>query len=231
MNSIVDIKHAYYINLHCRPDRKQHVENQLRTVGICAERFEAIQLPNGAVGCSLSHLKLLEFAKNNKLPHVLIIEDDIKFLNTSLFIQQFNLFLSNHKNFDVVLIAGNNFPPHQIIDNTCVKVSSCQTTTGYLVNEHYYDTLITNFRTGVKSLLENPLRYNEFAIDKYWFNLQQKDNWFLIVPLSVTQREDFSNIENKPTNYTSLMIDLDKKRFFQHFQTTKINNINNLNNH
>ena len=66
MNSISDIKHAFYINLHCRPDRKQHVENQLTSIGINAERFNAIKMSNGAIGCSMSHLKIIENAKANK---------------------------------------------------------------------------------------------------------------------------------------------------------------------
>jgi len=63
MNSISDIKHAFYINLETRPDRKQHVEEQLQNIGISAERFNAIRLQNGAIGCSMSHLKCIEIAK------------------------------------------------------------------------------------------------------------------------------------------------------------------------
>ena len=56
MNSISDIKHAFYINLLSRPDRKQHVENQLKTIGINAERFNAIKLPNGARTCAIQFI-------------------------------------------------------------------------------------------------------------------------------------------------------------------------------
>jgi GR25 family glycosyltransferase involved in LPS biosynthesis len=215
MESIEDIKHAFYINLASRPDRKQHVESQLNTIGIKAERFNAIKLPNGALGCSMSHLKCLEIAKASSWPHVLIIEDDIKFLNPDVFKTQLNLFLSKHKGWDVVLIGGNNVPPYVKIDDTCVKVSMCQTTTGYLVNAHYFDTLINNFRTGIKKLIEFPQDHVKYAIDKYWFRLQNKDNWFLIIPLTVTQREDYSDIEKRPTNYTPVMIDLDKEAYLR----------------
>jgi hypothetical protein len=54
-----------------------------------------------------------------------------------------------------------------------------------------------------------------YAIDKYWFKLQQKDNWYLITPLTVTQREDYSDIEERNTNYTRLMVDLDKEWMFK----------------
>lgn len=215
MESIQDIKHAFYINLASRPDRKQHVESQLKTLGINAERFNAIKLKNGALGCSMSHLKCLEIAKANSYPHLLTIEDDIKFLNPGVFKTQLNLFLSKHKSWDVVLIGGNNVPPYAKIDDTCVKVSMCQTTTGYLVNAHYFDTLIDNFRTGIKKLIEFPEQHIKYAIDKYWFRLQKRDNWFLIIPLTVTQREDYSDIEKRPTNYTPVMIDLDKESFLR----------------
>ena len=223
MKNISDIKHAFYINLSSRPDRKQHVEDQLNTLGINAERFNAIKLPNGALGCSMSHLKCLETAKQNNWPHLLIVEDDIKFLDHNLFKKQMNKFLSNHKEWDVIIIGGNNIPPYQKIDDTCVKVSSCQTTTGYLVNGHYYDTLIHNFRKGIKKLIENPQLHALYAIDKYWFHLQKRDNWFLIIPLTVTQREDYSDIEKRATNYAKVMTDLDKEWFFKQQQSNSNN--------
>jgi len=215
MNNIFDIKNAFYINLLSRPDRKKHVEDQLEKIGIKAERFNAIKLKNGAVGCSMSHLKCLEIARTNNWDHVLIVEDDILFLNPALFIHKLNEFLSNHKNFDVLLFAGNNMPPYVTIDNSCVKVTKCQTTTAYLVKSHYYDTLIHNYKEGIKKLINEPLKHAIYAIDKYWFRLQEKDKWYLIIPLSVTQREDYSDIEKKRTNYTNVMIDLDKKAFFK----------------
>ena len=215
MESIQDIKHAFYINLASRPDRKQHVESQLSIIGIKAERFNAIKLPNGALGCSMSHLKCLEIAKEKSWPHLLIVEDDIKFLNPDIFKTQLSSFLSKHKSWDVVLVGGNNVPPYTKIDDTCIKVSTCQTTTGYLVNGHYFDTLIENFRSGIKKLIEFPQQHINYAIDKYWFQLQRKDNWFLIIPLTVTQREDYSDIEKRPTNYTPVMLDLDKEAFLR----------------
>ena len=94
MNTIADIKHAFFINLDSRPDRKQHVEGQLSALGIPAERFKAIKLKNGAIGCSMSHIKVLEMAKANDLPHVLIVEDDILFTKPDVFVEQLNLFFT-----------------------------------------------------------------------------------------------------------------------------------------
>jgi glycosyl transferase family 25 len=215
INSIENIKHAFYINLETRTDRREHVETQLHTIGITATRFNAIKLSNGAIGCSMSHLKCLEIAKENNWDHVMIVEDDILFLNPNVFKNQLNKFLQNNKDFDVVLIAGNNVPPYQKIDDCCIKVYRCQTTTGYIVQKHYYDTLINNIKEGVKHLIKYPEQHVVYAIDKYWFQLQEKDNWFLITPLTVTQREDYSDIEKRPTNYTRVMTDLDKEWMFK----------------
>jgi glycosyl transferase family 25 len=218
MESISDIKHAFYINLLSRPDRKQHVENQLKTIGINAQRFNAIKMKNGAIGCSMSHLKIIETAKLNNWEHVLIVEDDILFTKPTVFVEQFNQFLSNHNDFDVVLIAGNNLPPYNRVDETCVQVTHCQTTTGYLVKNHYYDKLIKNYKEGILNLMKDPTNHKFFAIDKFWFKLQKIDKWYLITPLTVTQREDYSDIEKRATNYTPSMLDLDKVAFLKRQQ-------------
>jgi glycosyl transferase family 25 len=218
INSLSDIKHVFYINLEHRLDRKENVTQQLELIGLnnVAQRFNAIKMDNGAIGCSMSHLTLLKKAVANRFEHILIVEDDIQFLNPKLFKTQINTFLETHNNeWDVILLAGNNMPPYQTIDKTCVKVTRCQTTTGYLVNGHYIQKLLDNFKTGLTNLLHTPQQHSLYAIDKYWFNLQKMDRWFLIIPLTVVQREDYSDIEKKVINYKKLMTDLSKEEFFK----------------
>ena len=211
LNKIADITNVFYINLTERADRKAQVEQQLNLVSLTQfNRFNAIKLLNGALGCSMSHLKCLQLAKERNLDHILIVEDDIIFLNPGIFIGQLNKFLQNNKEWDVLLIAGNNVPPYRIVDDTCVQVSWCQTTTGYLIRKQYYDTLIANIKKGINMLIREPKNKIMYAIDKYWLSLQKKDTWLLLVPLTVSQREGYSNIENCVTNFTKIMIDLDK---------------------
>ena len=221
-----DIKNAFYINLEHRTDRKEHVEQELNKIGIKATRFNAIKMTNGAIGCSMSHLKILEDAKKNKLDHVLIIEDDITFLDPELFKNQINKFLELHgNNWDVILLAGNNMPPYEKIDDTCVKVTRCQTTTGYLVNGHYIKVLASNVKMGLTNLLHTPNEKSKYAIDKFWFILQLESKWYLITPLTVVQREDYSDIEKKVINYTKIMQDLDKAELFKAIRQMRQQNI------
>jgi glycosyl transferase family 25 len=211
-----DIKNAFYINLEHRTDRKEHVIQELDKVGIKGTRFNAIKMDNGAIGCSMSHLKLLQDAYQNKLDHVLIVEDDITFLDPELFKNQINKFFELHKNnWDVILFAGNNIPPYEKIDDTCIKVLHCQTTTGYLVNGHYINILAQNVKMGLTHLLNKPNEKSRFAIDRYWFILQEVSKWYLITPPTVVQREDYSDIEKKVTNYQDMMRDLDKAELFK----------------
>ena len=214
ISNINDITNVVYINLEHRTDRKEHIEGQLKQIGFTnVERFNAVKTANGRVGCTLSHIKCIELAKQRNYSHVVICEDDTMFTNVELFQKQLNAFLSKHHSWDVVLFAGNNVPPYEQIDATCVSVNRCQTTTCYMVNGHYYDTLLANYKEGLAKLMRSPEQHVSYAIDKYWFSLQSKDNWYLITPLTVIQREDYSDIEGRVTNYAYLMTDLDKKEF------------------
>lgn len=211
LTNLSDIQHAYYINLEHRIDRLREIENELFIMGINAQRFNAISNRNGAIGCTMSHLRLLDNAVKNNYSHLLVLEDDAQFLNPELFKQNFNKFLELHgNNWDVIIFSGNNVPPYIPVDDTCIKVTRCQTTTGYLVNGHYLKILRNNVKEGLEKLLKNPQEHRLFAVDKYWFNLQQIDNWYLIIPMTVVQREGYSDIEKRITNYKNLMMDIDK---------------------
>jgi len=81
INSVSDIKHCFYINLESRVDRREHIESQLKSIGIVApRRFNAIKLKNGRVGCSISHIKSIEKAKKKNRPNVIIFVDFLLFL-------------------------------------------------------------------------------------------------------------------------------------------------------
>jgi len=219
-----EIKHSLYINLEARKDRRAHVEAQLAALktaergmpNLVPERFNAIKhVLHGAIGCSMSHMRCIQIAKERGWDHVLICEDDILFTNVPLFLAQFSKFLATIPQWDVVLLAGNNIPPFRVISDACIQVSNCQTTTAYIVRAHYYDTLIANYRAGINKLMRNPMQKLDYAIDRYWFELQRRDRWFLITPLSVVQRDDYSDIEQRFTNYSHLMLDLDKQQMIR----------------
>jgi GR25 family glycosyltransferase involved in LPS biosynthesis len=201
-----------YINLASRQDRNVHASQELigKMKMAKVQRFNAIALANGAIGCSLSHLKCIERAKEMNWDRVFVCEDDITFTNPELFLMQIDSFFKKEYNWDVILVSGNNYPPFQEVDETCIRVTRCRTTTGYIVNKHYYDTLIDNIKAGIQNFLREPKLPQLFAVDMYWFHLQEVDNWYLIIPLTVVQAPGYSDIEKRQTNYCQYMLSLKK---------------------
>lgn len=215
---MVDLfEHTLFINLKHRTDRLEHVQIEFHKMGIKAERVNAIRPKSGAIGCTMSHIKCLELAKKREYEYVFICEDDITFTNPELLKENMKKFVENKEiNWDMLIIGGNNVPPYQQLSNYCARVFNCQTTTGYIVKKSFYEPLIQNFKEGVQQLVSNPGNTKMFALDIYWKRLQMQYFWYMITPPTVTQYENYSDIENKQTNYDHLLLDMDKSWLFQH---------------
>lgn len=206
-------EHTFYINLESRPDRLAHVQGELAKMGIAGERINAIKMENGALGCTMSHILCLETAKSRNLPHVFICEDDITFLNPLLLHANTEKFAKSGISWDVLIIGGNNAPPYLPISDYCIKVGNNQTTTGYIVQQHYYDTLIQNFRESAAKIKAEPQNRRYYALDVYWKSLQHSGMWYMIIPATVVQYDDYSDIEGRHVRYGGAMLDLQKKRW------------------
>jgi len=199
----------YYINLEERKDRNKNAINELSKLGVHPNRFNAIKTDIGIVGCGLSHFRVIQEAKKKDLPYVCIFEDDVVIKNPDLLIRKVNKLIN--KNFDVLLLGGNNFKPYEDRDEyngDYIKVSRCYTNTAYIVKNHYYDTILENLNEGIVKLCQTNNR--NYSLDAYSHILQRRDNWFLITPICIYQKEGYSDIENKNVNYKSLMLNYDK---------------------
>lgn len=206
-----DITHLVYINLNSRIDRRTHFESQFRKMGLQPQRFSAIRNADGAIGCSMSHVACMELAIKNGWDHVLVCEDDATITNPGQLVYQVNQFLKRFGNaWDVLLLAGNNYQPFRQVSPECVRVANCQTATAYLVRRPYFETLLANFKEGLKNLIAEPFRQPDYAIDQYWKLLQRTDRWFLIVPITVIQRPDYSDIARQHVDYTAAMSHVNK---------------------
>jgi hypothetical protein len=120
----------------------------------------------------------------------------------------------------MLIIGGNNVPPYQKVNDYCVRVLNCQTTTGYIIKNTYYETLLANFKESSQQLMKNQTEQGkkQFALDIYWKRLQIQDFWYMIIPPTVTQYENYSDIEERNTDYKHLMLDMDKEWYFAQFR-------------
>jgi glycosyl transferase family 25 len=197
--------HIIYINLAHRTDRKEHVEQQLSAFSSSFIRMNAVRHEYGAIGCALSHIRCLEYAKQHNWETVCIVEDDITFTNPDV-LKNALVHTLQHP-WDVILLGTNMAMPFDRVNEHCVRVYNAQTTTGYIVHQRYYDTLLVNFKEGVEGL--NRCRYPPvYAIDMYWKRLQQYDHWYALTPLTVTQLPGYSDIERKHVDYSNAMLSL-----------------------
>jgi glycosyl transferase, family 25 len=196
-----------YINLAHRTDRKEHIENELqKIVPICGniQRINAVKHQNGGKGCGLSHIKALEYAKQHNFKNTLIVEDDLIFkpnYNPVTYLK--NTLDSLNNQFDILMLSGNPYKLKHLNRRNLAKPINVQTTSCYLINSHYYDKLISVFRESCDNLLDKKERanYHRWAIDRNWFKLQEKDNWFIFNPTIGYQIEDYSDIEGTVVDY------------------------------
>lgn len=216
------LENIYYINLKERNDRKIQIENELKEMGWNNyTRFEAIKHENGAIGCYLSHLKLLKHAKEKKLDYIVIMEDDIQFYDKDKYKSMLNYFFENNIDYDVLLMTTSTYPYKNCdlinkkysntlvnkIDNYIYKINGSLTTTGYIVKNNYYDKIINIVNENLNNLINHPNREDLYAIDSIYLKLQKKDNWLILLPRTVTQRESYSNIRKTIVNYDKYMLD------------------------
>jgi GR25 family glycosyltransferase involved in LPS biosynthesis len=207
--------HTIFINLDARTDRLAHFEKEWAKldVGVQPTRLNAVRLQKGAIGCSLSHIKALELAKANGWPYALICEDDMTLVDAGRLRKQVEAFLQESgRVWDVVLLGGNNWPPFEPVDDSCIRIHNCNTTVAYLVRAEYYDTMLANFKEGAQQFMRSADKPFLYAIDIWWKQLQIRDRWFLLTPPSVSQWEgSWSDVEGRPVSYSHLMMQHDKR--------------------
>jgi glycosyl transferase family 25 len=190
------IDKVVYINLEHRTDRRISIETELAKYfpHWKISRFDAIRNEKGYIGCTMSHIGVLELAISRGWKNCLIVEDDAIWSN---FAEGYLLLEKLIKQPYDVITFGTTFTS---FDRNTYKLHSGQTTTAYLINSHYYQTLLDNVKKGLTNLVETDV-VQQYAIDVYWKRLQAKDNWYCVMPVLMIQKDGYSDIEKTHTDY------------------------------
>ena len=204
------IEKVVYINLEKRKDRLVQIQQELSIFPPeKVQRFNAISHEKGLIGCVKSHIAVLEMAISQNWKNVLIVEDDMQWYNFSEVILRSLL----SQPYDVIGLGGTfvRYNKHTY------KASFFSTTTAYVISNHYYSVLLQNFKEGCQKLIESyePPKY---ALDRYWQQIQSRDNWYIIMPPICIQRPSYSDIENTNVNYNSLFNSKTKKSFLDNLR-------------
>jgi hypothetical protein len=103
------------------------------------------------------------------------------------------------------MLAGNIFKTQKTQWPFLQKVFDAQTTSAYLITREFAPNLQQNLEESCSLLEKHFLEYGEkkhdFCLDIYWKKLQPQSNWFVLHPKLGMQREGFSDIEQRKTNY------------------------------
>ena len=187
------IDKVIYINLDERQDRRDIMKAFFEKGKIPEDkivRFPAIRRRVPGVGCLLSHTSVLETAKQNGWKNILILEDDLQWLDFEPAYKQLEELVSKPK-WDTILLTGfyikYEFP----------RIYSSLNAGAYLVNESYIDTLLENRKWSIK-MKNNFFKFQKghYSVDVAWAKLMEKDTWFCLYPCICSQVDGQSDNNN-----------------------------------
>ena len=186
---------ALYINLARRTDKREHIENELTKYELPFARYNAFEYPDFySYGCAMSHLGVLKQARDNGYKNVLILEDDFKFsLSKEVIEEQLTEIFTLKPDFDVCMLSYNLQHSIDTEHDKIYKVVEAQSGAGYIVQQHYYDKLISFFENANQMLLETRQHWI-YMNDQSWKSLQMTDNWYCFKERSGHQIPSFSDI-------------------------------------
>jgi GR25 family glycosyltransferase involved in LPS biosynthesis len=208
---------GFFINLEVRKDRyNQFIEEFKSLTSLNMQLFKAISTPSdGAYGCCQSHLGAVESAKKKGYPIVFIAEDDFQFITDpesamAHIDKALNYFSDTGTPWDVLMLSASS-GTYKPVTPFISRVVMALTATGYIVNSHYYDTLIGNYRETIKTRdreKEAGVKLSDISqagyVDTHWHELMAKDNWYILDPIVAKQRESYSDIEKLDVDYSNV---------------------------
>lgn len=204
--------HCLYINLDDRPDKRDIAEKEFAKHGINVERVSGIKgNPSGLqtvgkpgdVGCTLSHVKCVQIAKDRGWSEVVIFEDDATFKDG------FNVLFDNYfsqvpSDWEMVYFGGNHWgrdlkmkynPQLTRVSPNIARTTHTLTTHAYIIRDSMYDAVIEHLGKASKQ------------VDVMYADLQSSYNVYTFRPSLVWQIPCRSDINGKDCDYVYFLRD------------------------
>lgn len=192
----------YCINLDRRKDRWEDVQKEFAMWDIKVKRVSAIEgkslpihenqlISANEMGCTKSHLSILQEMVDKKYKQVLIFEDDIIFLrDPHAEVKAIAGYLP--ENWDMLYLSGNQVRP-VIKYRSIWKCVRTFTTGAYGITNEFG-----------KKMLET-VNVKSRQIDVEYANTHLRGNSFTLNPGCCTQKAGFSDIQQGFVDYTKFM--------------------------
>lgn len=221
------VDEAYYINLDYRTDRREFMENQLKSLGLIdfIKRVPGVNVFNkteyirenndkmflAGQACSLAHQNVIRMAKNNGSKNVLILEDDALFYNCESY-QGLNIIesaldnLSKVDNWEIFYLGSNIFDKElNLVSNNLIKCECCVSLQGYIVNHTCFDKILEN-------KFDKPYDVMDIFVNN---NFKEK---YMVYPVTLLQKgNDVSDIGGHTTMGNDFWINQFNKPIIKNF--------------
>ena len=198
----------YCINLDKRTDRWEEFQRDvLEGLELDKDKFERISAidtsglsgkDTGAIGCSLSHLKIWKDVIDNGYNSVLIFEDDFEPIVSK---DKFHDVI--HEAYDVGFgvcsldwsAGGNKYNSiHAKLSDNIWFMNQTVLCSGYIITLEYAKRMVHGLSNAITDLMINGPSW-ENTLDTYWLQFQDR-GWVVCNPKIGRQRIGMSNIAN-----------------------------------
>jgi hypothetical protein len=190
---------TYVINMESRKDRMSRSNKRLKSLGIDYERFEAIDgskfgnhklLLPGEVGCYMSHFNILKDAKQNNYKSILVLEDDVVFVDDMI-----DKFFEGYKHipsdWEMIYLGCNHNKPYTRINDKVVKCNHAFTTSAMIIRNTVFEKLLIECSNMTKQ------------IDVVFADMQEADKLkaYAFHPWLMYQEDGWSDIQGRDVSY------------------------------
>jgi|TARA_R110002096_G_scaffold128871_3_gene277455 glycosyl transferase family 25 len=208
---------VFLINLDDRSDRLKRCEEVFKEYEVAdiVERYPA-QIPPqeeyssyitesgvksdgtkikiGEYGCISSHVNIIKMAKANGWSSVLVLEDDVKFLNheyIDISIQQLQ-----EEEWNLFYLGNNTHIPLNKVNDNLLELKFGYATHAVAYHERFYDKIINAFNK------------KEIKIIDVWLseNGQEKTKCFCSFPITAIQENSYSDIHKCVIDYSWMAV-------------------------
>lgn len=186
---------VFIINLDERTDRKSVMDYQMRKRGIEYEIFPATKNDNGAKGLNLTMIELFKVCLERGYERVLILEDDCQFLIPGI-VPFIDSSLKQLPEDYYCFHLGLNLlsQPERISENVL------------RIDQAFSSHAILYSREGIANILPIVEKNTDVPYDITLRTLiQPSKKCYCSFPMVATQRDGFSDIENKIVYWSSVM--------------------------
>ena len=178
----------HVITVEERPERTALITRYLDLHDVDYHLFINKMNSRPIIGCLLSHIKAIEYAKENDMDEIMVVEDDIIFRDLSK-IHEMKPYPAD---WDMIYYGGILTHHTAITDGWIKGITWCNH--AYVVRKGMYDIILSKFA----EMDIDDMFHNKQCID--WFyttHIHPHYNCYLANDQYIVQRENYSDIDNR----------------------------------